>query len=403
MRARGRQPRGRSSRAQASLRPTAVPRLTAIAPSVFLAVALCLAACSAPTGAPRIELLSDAASQRIVVSGLSTEEAAALRSAQFSSSQWTALLRVTTGDGGVAAAGRYAVAGRTLEFHPAFPLDPGRPYRVEFDPARLPAPRAGVVARAVVSLPGAPVTERVSVSAVYPSADVWPSNLLRFYVHFSGPMAREAGAGRVHVLDDTGAEVADALLPSPLDFWSPDQTRYTVLFEPGRVKRGIQPNVDMGRALVEGRKYTIQIDAAWRDAAGRPLVAPFRQTFRAGPPRELALSLHDWRLTSPAVGSRAPLVVTVPLPLDQALFARAVGVMVGGEPLDGVIALTDQETQWRFTPAGPWRRATHELVVLSALEDPSGNRIGRAFEVLPTDPAAHAEPPERFTIPITLR
>ncbi len=87
---------------------------------------------------------------------------------------------------------------------------------------------------------------------VYPSADEWPENLLRFYIHFSGPMARETGAGWVHLMDDAGKEVTDALLPASVDFWNPDQTRYTGFFDPGRVKRGIRPNREMGRSLAAG-------------------------------------------------------------------------------------------------------------------------------------------------------
>ena len=34
--------------------------------------------------------------------------------------------------------GDYSVAGGALRFTPPFPLDPGRPYQVRFDPARLP-------------------------------------------------------------------------------------------------------------------------------------------------------------------------------------------------------------------------------------------------------------------------
>ncbi len=101
------------------------------------------------------------------------------------------------------------------------------------------------------------------------------------------------------------------------------------------------------------------------------------------------MSLGDWRISSPAAGSREPLVVAVPAALDHALLGRTVGVASAGTPLDGVVDVARLEPEWRFTPAAAWRRAPHELVILSTLEDPAGNRIGRAFEVLPSGPAAN--------------
>jgi hypothetical protein len=381
-------------------------RLARLARLAFAAPLLLLVAtaCASPGDSVQIRFASvDGAATRVEVSGLSTREAEAL--AEFGSldERWKPLLTITAEGADVAAAGRYRVVEGRIEFTPAFPLDPGRAYRVVFDPTRLPDPRGGLPVSTTLSLPARPAPPAVSVTGVYPSSDLWPSNSLRFYVHFSGPMSRESGAGRVHLLDDKGREDKTAILPSPLDFWSPDQTRYTVFFEPGRVKLGIAPNLEYGRALVTGRTYTILIDATWPDAAGRPLTGEYRKEFRVGPARERALSLDDWRVSIPAAGSRDTLVVTAPAFLDSALFTRTVGVMTGGQPLDGSVEVTAAETEWRFTPTVPWQRTTHELVVLSSLEDSAGNRIGRAFEVLPTDPAANAEVPERYTLPIRLR
>ena len=300
-------------------------------------------------------------------------------------------------------AGTYRVEHTSVYFEPAYPFDAGREYSVRFDPSRLPEPRAGDVVTAVVALPAGPAAPMVNVEAIYPSADEWPANLLRFYVYFSGTMSRETGVGRVHLMNDSGQEIADALLPAEADFWSPDQTRYTVLFEPGRVKRGIRPNLAEGRALVPGRTYTIRIDREWHDAAGRPLAAPFSRTFRAGPPREEPLSMTSWQISSPAAGSREPLTVKVPWPLDRALFLRTVGVTRDGRPIEGEVEVTAGEKEWRLTPAAPWTRGAYELVALSALEDAAGNRIGRAFEVAPNDPAANQELPERYSKSVIVR
>ena len=40
------------------------------------------------------------------------------------------------------------------------------------------------------------------------------------------------------------------------------------------------------------------------------------------------------------------------------------------------------ETRWRFTPRVAWVAGDYALVALTLLEDPAGNRLGRAFEVM---------------------
>ena len=105
------------------------------------------------------------------------------------------------------------------------------------------------------------------VARVYPTSDVVPENLLRMYVEFSGPMGRPSGIEHMKLLDESGKEIPGAFLPLDYEFWSPDHTRFTAFFDPGRVKAGILPNQQMGRALNAGRSVTLVISREWRDRA----------------------------------------------------------------------------------------------------------------------------------------
>ncbi len=375
----------------------------------WLAISLCVtaAACSPSPGpiAVSVEGGSGDAPAAVRVTGLSSEELAALRAAVWREEGWHALLAVTVSDGdGTPVVGRYVASREALEFHPRFPFDPGRQYRVRFDPSRLPTPRAGQTVETTVALPARAPTPPTVVTSLSPSSDAWPSNILRFYVQFSAPMSQTQGVEFVRLLDDKGREVTDALLPSAIDFWNADRTRYTVFFDPGRVKRGILPNRTLGRALEPGRNYTVVVDAAWRDAEGRPLAADYRRTFRSGPPVETALALSDWRIVAPRAGTADALTVSFPHPLDEGLLRRALGVApAGGGPMDGTVAVATGEREWRFTPARPWRAGRYELLILSILEDPSGNRLGRAVEVMVPEAEEEPPPPEQFTLPFDIR
>ena len=309
------------------------------------------------------------------------------------------MLKVSVSGSDTPIVGSHVVTSSALEFHPRFPFDPGRSYAVRFDSARLAALREGITLRegkgqraegkvieAVVALPAVAAGPPTVVAAVHPSVDRWPANLLRFYIHFSGPMSRTSGVGLVHVVGEDGEDVADALLPAEVDFWNEDRTRYTVFFDPGRVKRGILPNREMGRALVPGRRYTILVDAAWRDEVGRPLRESYRHQFVVGPPIEQALDVAAWRVRPPAAGARDPLVIRFPSLMDHALLRRALTVVDSGrDPVAGVAEVSRDQMEWRYTPREAWPSGGYEIVAASILEDPAGNRIGRAFEVDPSE------------------
>jgi hypothetical protein len=371
-----------------------VSKAFAAAVTGLVSAAVLVSGCSRkPPGPIEIRLESPEA---IVVSGLSSEETDAL--ATVTPEALRSVLRVSVAGAADPMAGSIDVLDGRLEFKPAFPLDAGREYEVAFDGAAMPIPRTDAVARQSVSLPAPDRTPVTRVTAVYPTAERWPANLLRAYVVFSGPMSGDSGFPHITLVDESGAEVKDAFLPVEADFWNADHTRYTVFFDPGRVKRGILPNREQGRALVAGKRYSLRIDAAWRDAAGRPLAAPFEHAFSAGPAVEEALSVDDWSLTAPAAGQRQPLAVVFPWPIDRGLAERSLIVVNrAGDPVAGKAEMTEGDRDWLFTPANPWKAGEYRLTAFPILEDPSGNQVGRPFEVdMRQEPASPDVPRTRI-------
>ena len=279
-------------------------------------------------------------------------------------------VRVAVGRDAPAILGEYRVAGGRLYFRPMFPFDPGREYIVRVD-------GGGEPFFATVALPARDLEPTTTVTQIYPSTDTLPENQLKLYIHFSAPMAGGDGLPFVKLLDPTGEAVVDPFLPLGDAFWGRDHRRYTVFFDPGRVKRGILPNEEMGRPILEGRRYVLVIDPSWRDAEGLPLAEPFRKEFMAGPPDETPIDPKSWTLTSPRAGTQEPLTVDFPEPLDRAVLTRTIAV----ENVDGEIEISRDETRWSLTPKKPWRAGTHHLIVLTILEDLAGNQIGKPFEV----------------------
>jgi hypothetical protein len=376
---------------------------------VALVVSLGVGACAVGGGGRDAEVrLAVGADGRAAIEVVNVAESlvAAVAAGDLSRDQWTEILRVSVADGQPPMVGTYAASGQTLRFTPMFPLDPGRQYHVAFRPSAIPNGGLNQVRElnATVGLPAVIREPTTTVSALYPSGDRVPANQLRLYVHFSAPMGRKGGLEYITLLDETGAEVVDPFLPLDAEFWNEHRTRYTVFFDPGRQKRGILPNQQMGRSLEPGQRYTLVVSREWHDGEGLPLREEYRKGFTVAPPDERPLDVSQWTIVAPPRNTREPLRVTFPEPLDHGLLLRALGVAgADGAFLEGESSVGPGETTWQFTPSSPWQAAAHQLVALGMLEDLAGNRIGRAFEVDNFDRADASDEVERTAIPFTVR
>jgi len=354
-----------------------------------------------PSSAAELELrlIKDANGKPIAfeAAGLTKDEAAELSKLPADAAAWPRILSVyVAGDaprGDIPPMlGTYSIRETALRFTPKYALKPGLRFRITFQPAAIGDPHATEfpgdrLVTVYVTAPAAARSEPTKVAAIYPSAATLPENQLRFYLHFSAPMSRGEVYQRVKLLDEKGKPVAFPFLEIGEELWDASGTRLTLLIDPGRIKRGLRPREEDGPVLESGKKYKLVIDKRWRDASGQALAANFEKPFAVGPPMEKALDTADWKIEPPAAGSRKPLVVRVPAPLDHALLERTVDVFsADGRPIAGEVTIADEEKTWRFTPEQPWRAGKHELAIDKTLEDLVGNRIGVPFEVDQTGP-----------------
>jgi hypothetical protein len=266
-------------------------------------------------------------------------------------------------------------------FESQFPVEPETEYRAVFSPAAL----TGETQESIVSIYNSPSrhsSPSTIVSHVYPSADLLPENLLKFYVHFSAPMSRGRIYDHIHLRDEAGKEVELPFLEINEELWDPAMTRLTLIIDPGRIKRGVRPLEEIGPVLEAGKSYTLTIDRAWKDGAGASLKESFAKTFNAGPPDRKPVNPGLWKLQSPFSGTLEPLSVTFPEPMDSAVTLNSIRVISGiGESIEGKVSLEDQERRWSFVPNSPWRPAGYKLHIQTTIEDLAGNNIGKAFDV----------------------
>jgi hypothetical protein len=272
-----------------------------------------------------------------------------------------------------AIAGSYTLHAEGLHFRPLFPFVSGLRYT-----ARLELGREAPLVR---GFDVAPLTgEGPRVTAVFPSGDTLPENALRVYVHFSQPMEARDAHHHVRLEQEDGRVVPLAFVEVRNGLWDPRRMRLTLLFHPGRIKRGVAPGERLGPPLHAGETYRLRVDAAMRDASGLSLGHDFEWRIRVIAADRESPRAEGLRLTAPRAGD-APLVVELPEPLDEALLRRLIWVEdAEGRAVAGTAAVSDGEMRWSFRPERDWLPGRYALRVHPALEDRAGNRFDRVFD-----------------------
>ena len=102
--------------------------------------------------------------------------------------------------------------------------------------------------------------------------------------------------------------------------------------------------------------------------------------------------------------SRAPLIVTFPKSMDNALAERLIWVTDDlGRKLAGRVDVTEKETVWQFTPEKAWEAGTYQLVADTRLEDLAGNSIARPFELDVFHPVQREIKAETVKVPFEVK
>ncbi len=282
--------------------------------------------------------------------------------------------------------GEYQIDTDAIRFHPRFPLVAGLQYAAQFDLslfASLTGSRDSEQSpiRASFTVPK-PEATPAKIAAVYPSANELPVNQLKIYVEFSAPMSRGLAYDHIHLFDDRGRELSKAFLRLQEELWDESHRRLTVWFDPGRIKRGLRPNVEMGAPLEEGRSYRLVIDHSLLDAEGNAMAESFEKKFTVTRADREAPDPGKWQIVAPRAGTTEPVRLVFSEPLDRALLESKLDLLDDHRNrLEGAVEIINGEKEWRFTPAAAWKEGRYSIIIDTALEDRAGNNLRRTFDI----------------------
>ena len=290
----------------------------------------------------------------------------------YSHEQLAVFVKNAAGDyGSTAVQGKYTIEGDYLTFSPYFPFEKGVTYVVR---AKHPAPESEYAFHSF-RLGAKPIVDQPKVLHIYPSADQLPENLLRFYIYFNTPMKKGQALKHIKLIDAAGNVDDQAFMEFKQELWSPNGKRLTILFDPGRIKRGVSTNMELGPALLEGNRYHLAVSTAWKDVYGQPLSEKIKKEFVVIQAYRDRLKANEWKISKPKAKSSEPLSIGFDRVIDHALVESMIHVKEGLNFVAGHWVCLDQERLIQFIPDNFWQKGSYQIVVDSRLEDVAGNNL----------------------------
>ena len=185
----------------------------------------------------------------------------------------------------------------------------------------------------------------------------------------------------VQVFGENGKPLTQPFVELDNELWNADQTRLTLLIDPGRIKKEVKPRIDLGPVFQEGKKYTLVVSGQWPTLDGTTLGREIRKPITATGAVSQAIDPKAWECTAPS-GEKGPLQVAFDRPIDHVLLMSSMTVIgPDGRVVKGNAVPADFKKAWMFWPADAWAQGKHKIIVDPVLEDVCGNRIGMPFEV----------------------
>jgi hypothetical protein len=300
--------------------------------------------------------------------------------------------------------GTYEVHQDAVSFTPRFPFARGVDYVSSFNMTEiagnlnevyLPKAASGVLTLEFRVQAEATILPRVE--AVYPSADVLPENLLKIHIVFNSSMTTGEAYTRVKILDSKGKAIEKAFLIIDEELWDSDMKALTLLLDPGRIKRGLKANDQMGAPLKAGENYTLVIEPGWKNINGDYTNENFVKKFSCTTADRQKPDVGTWQIVSPP-SVNTPLIIRTNEPLNYILLSDAFRISGhDGKPVEGKITVMDDESVISFHPTEEWINQHYTVGINPLLEDLAGNNLNRVFDQEVKTGAVTSPPQTTFT------
>lgn len=268
--------------------------------------------------------------------------------------------------------GEFIPIGNSHRFEPLVPFTAGQSYVI----------RSGTDSLAGFTVPFPSGTESPVLDAIYPLQDTVPENLLKVYLKFSHPMQAVGKAlDFIQIRDNHTGEKLEVFLDLEAELWDDRHRLLTLWLDPGRIKKGLIPNRNLGVPLRAGGSYTLAISGNWRDANSLALGKTYRKTLIVGAPDRRMPDVNLWQIRLPKAGSTHPLELHFNESMDLLLAVDACRITrVKGAMQEGEWDVAKNGYALVFTPSSPWESGEYTISMDARTEDLAGNTFQRLFD-----------------------
>ena len=269
--------------------------------------------------------------------------------------------------------GRFEETVNGLLFKPLIPFTRGLTYELVSGNERL----------GQILIPFPDKDEAIpQLQAVYPSQDTVPENLLKIYLTFSQPMKEGIALNYLTLLNSQKDTVPGVFLDLQPELWNESRTQLTVWLDPGRIKRDLIPNLEMGAPLENNQKYELRVSVGWKAQNGLELEIGISKSFIVTTRDSISPNPNEWLITLPKANSRSGLKIDFLEALDYSLLQEVFTLKTeDGKRISGIWELGFEEKSITFSPKENWQTGNYTIQIESRLEDLAGNNLNRLFEI----------------------
>jgi hypothetical protein len=276
-----------------------------------------------------------------------------------------------------AVQGRYRIEGDYLVFTPYFPFEKGMTYVVRTKNVDV----DNNYSYQSFQVGKKEVVDKAAVVSIFPSANELPENLLRFYLYFNTPMKKGQALKHIQLIDSSGNIDNHAFMEFKQELWSPDGKRLTILFDPGRIKRGVSTNIELGPALLEGKQYQLVISGTWQDVYGQELSVNTTKEFVVTKAYRQPIKVDELEIQIPEADSEEILTIHFDRIIDHALVQSMIQIKDENEKVvAGYWQTSEEEKNIQFVPEKKWKKGTYRIIMDNRLEDAAGNNLNNLLD-----------------------
>lgn len=273
--------------------------------------------------------------------------------------------------------GRYKIEDDYLVFSPYFPFEKGITYVVRTKNADA----DNNYSYQSFQVGKKETIAKAKVVDIYPSANELPENLLRFYFYFNTPMKKGQALKHIQLIDAAGIIDNHAFMEFKQELWSADGKRLTILFDPGRIKRGVSTNMELGPALLEGKTYKLIISVTWEDVYGQALAVNTTKEFVVTKAYRHQINVTELEIQKPKANTNEALHIHFDRIIDHALVHSMIRLEDTNKKLiAGHWETSEEEKIVQFIPKEPWKKGTYRITMDSRMEDVTGNNLNNLLD-----------------------